>query len=151
MNRSVARFLASSAPESSYTSPEIEYYDVAIDITKARPTQLDSTDINSKYIILSKNEINIIIVEYSDRLAMFGFNYLKEFAKSFNVEIEAVEQKEKLELNEEMVNDLVSVITCFSAKIYGARGGRKLKQTLDELEKERQVDNIENNSKSNVD
>jgi excisionase family DNA binding protein len=84
------------------------------------------------------NEVNIIVVEYSDRLARFGFNYLKEFAKSFNVEIEAIEQKEKLEPNEEMVNDLVSVVTCFSAKIYGARGGRKIKQTIEELEKERQ-------------
>ena len=40
---------------------------------------------------------------------------------------------------------------CFSAKIYGARGGRKLKQTIKELEKERQGENIENNSKSNID
>jgi predicted site-specific integrase-resolvase len=36
-----------------------------------------------------------------------------------------VNHKEKLEPNEEMVQDLVSIITCFSAKIYGARGGKK--------------------------
>jgi excisionase family DNA binding protein len=51
--------------------------------------------------------------------------------------IEVLEQKEKLEPNQEMVQDLVSIITCFSAKIYGARGGRKVKKTLEELEKER--------------
>ena len=96
-------------------------------------------------------EVNMIIVEYPDRLAIFGYNYLKEYAKSFGVEIKAVEEKEKLEPNEEMIQDLVSVITCFSAKIYGARGGRKIKQTLKELERERQGENIENNSKSNVD
>lgn len=43
--------------------------------------------------------------------------------------------------NEEMVNDLVSLVTCFSARLYGARGGRKLKQmivqTLETLEQER--------------
>jgi predicted site-specific integrase-resolvase len=55
------------------------------------------------------------------------------------VEIEAVEASEKREANEEMVNDLVSVVTCFSAKIYGARGGRKIKKALNELEKERLV------------
>ncbi|HZK83914.1 MAG TPA: hypothetical protein VFC58_04385, partial [Desulfosporosinus sp.] len=35
-----------------------------------------------------------------------------------------------LQPNEEMVNDLVSIVTCFSARLYGARGGRKLKQTI---------------------
>lgn len=48
---------------------------------------------------------------------------------------------EKLQPNEEMVNDLVSIVTCFSARLYGARGGRKLKQTivqtLEALEQER--------------
>ncbi|SHK23518.1 hypothetical protein SAMN02744037_01946 [Tepidibacter formicigenes DSM 15518] len=98
------------------------------------------------------NEVNTIIVEYPDRLAGLGYNYLKEFAKSLNVNIESVEQNKKLEPNEEMVNDLVSIITCFSARLYGARGGRKLKKTINELEKERQVQNInENNNESNID
>jgi predicted site-specific integrase-resolvase len=44
-----------------------------------------------------------------------------------------------------MVQDLVSIITCFSAKIYGARGGKKAKKTLEELEKERQENHSENN------
>lgn len=93
------------------------------------------------------NEANAIVIEYNDRLARFGFNYIKEFLKAFNVEIEAVEQKTKLEPNEEMVNDLISIVTCFSARLYGARGGKKIKQTLLELEKERS-ENIENNNTS---
>lgn len=94
------------------------------------------------------NEINTIIVEYNDRLARFGFNYIKEFLKLFDVEIEAIEQKSKLEPNEEMVNDLVSVVTCFSARLYGARGGKKIKQTLLELEKERSQSSEDNNASS---
>ena len=82
-------------------------------------------------------EAQCIVVEYTDRLARFGFNYLKEFAKYNGVEIEAVHQKEKLENNEEMVNDLISVVTCFSARLYGARGGKKLKKVIAELETER--------------
>ena len=87
------------------------------------------------------NEADIIVVEYEDRLARFGYSYLKEFATSFNVEIQAVEQGVKLQPNEEMVNDLVSIVTCFSSRLYGARGWRKLKQTivqtLETLEQER--------------
>ena len=83
------------------------------------------------------SEVKKIVIEYDDRLARFGYNYLKSYAQSHSVEIEAVEENEKREANEEMVNDLVSVVTCFSAKIYGARGGRKIKKALNELEKER--------------
>jgi predicted site-specific integrase-resolvase len=63
-------------------------------------------------------------VEYADRVGRFGFNYLKDFVKYNGVDIEAVQQKEKLENSEEMVNDLISVVTCFSARLYGARGGK---------------------------
>lgn len=95
-------------------------------------------------------EVDIIVIEYEDRLARFGYAYLEEFAKMSKVTIEVLEQKEKLEPNQEMVEDLVSIITCFSAKIYGARGGRKVKKTLEELEKERQEEHSENNYESNT-
>jgi len=97
------------------------------------------------------SETDLIVVENEDRLAQFGYSYLKELAKSFNVEIEAVEQGLKLQPNEEMVNDLVSLVTCVSARLYGARGGRKLKQTivktLETLEQER-GESCENNHES---
>lgn len=32
--------------------------------------------------------------------------------------------QDKMDTNEEMVQDLVSVVTCFSARLYGSRGGR---------------------------
>lgn len=92
-------------------------------------------------------DVNKIVVEYEDRLARFGYNYLRAFARTYDVEIETIEQnKKQLEANEEMVNDLISVVTCFSAKIYGARGGRKLKKTLKELEKERLEVQVDENN-----
>ena len=100
------------------------------------------------------NEINLIVIEYLDRLAGFEYNYLKEFAKLFNVDIEIVEQNKKLEHNEEMVQDLVSVVTCFSARLYGSRGDRRIKydiqKSIQELEKERSA-NSENNNESHTD
>ena len=97
------------------------------------------------------SEVNTVVVEYPDRLARFGYNYLQEFCKSLNIDIEAVEQNEKLEANEEMVNDLISIVTCFSARLYGSRGGRKLKKNIQnsfkELEKE-MGESCENNDKS---
>lgn len=97
-------------------------------------------------------EVNKIIIEYPDRLARFGYNYLKEFCDALDVSIEAVQQNEQLEPNEEMVNDLVSLVTCFSARLYGSRGGRKIKKDIEnsikELEKERGEDSENNNEGS---
>lgn len=99
------------------------------------------------------SEADFIVVEHEDRLARFGCSYLKEFAASFNVTIEAVEKVGKLQPNEEMLNDLVSIVTCFSARLYGARGGRKIKQmlvqTLEVLEQER-GESAENDNESDA-
>ena len=82
-------------------------------------------------------EVNCIVVEHTDMLAKAGFNYLKEFAKYHGVEIESVEQNEWQGQPEEMVTDLVSVVTSFSSGLYGIKGGRKLKKVRAELETER--------------
>lgn len=89
-------------------------------------------------------EVNKIIIEYKDRLARFGFKYLEKIAKAYNVEIEIIEDKETKTIDEEMVEDLISIITSFSARIYGARGGKKVKETLNQLAKEG-VSNENNN------
>jgi predicted site-specific integrase-resolvase len=95
------------------------------------------------------SEIDSIIVEYPDRLARFGLNYLKEFCKSLNVNIEVIEEKTQLEPNEEMVNDLISVVTCFSARMYGARGGRKIKKDIEKSIKELSIERSENSEDNN--
>jgi len=37
-----------------------------------------------------------------------------------------------------MVDDLISIMTSFSARLYGKRGAKKMKKTLSELEREDQ-------------
>lgn len=54
MSKQAARFLYSSSPERSYTSPTIDYYDLSIDVLKARPTNIDLTQYQGRYILLSK-------------------------------------------------------------------------------------------------
>lgn len=51
-----------------------------------------------------------------------------------------------------MVNDLISVVTCFSVRLYGSRRRRKIKKDIEksihELEKER-GEKCESNNESN--
>ena len=55
-------------------------------------------------------------------------------------------QTTKTNNNEEMVNELISVVTCFSTRLYGERGCKKLKEVIAELETER-GGNSEGNNK----
>lgn len=81
---------------------------------------------------ITAGKVNVVVVEYKDRLARFGYAYLELFCKSHGARIEAIEEKASDDENEELVKDLISVVTSFSARIYGRRGGRKAKKELEE-------------------
>ena len=82
------------------------------------------------------HEIDKIVIEYEDRLARFGFRYLLEHAKAFDTEIEAIEKNDQSSTDDEMIKDIINIITRFTASIYGARGGKKVRETLMQLGKE---------------
>ncbi len=81
------------------------------------------------------NEVDKIVIEYPDRLARFGYKYLENHCTQTGVVIEVMERNELKGPDQEMVEDLIAIITSFSARLYGARGGRKVKQCLTELAK----------------
>lgn len=85
---------------------------------------------------IQESEVSYLIVEYKDRLAIFGYKYLERYCQSHNVEIIILDNQEEKDLNKEMVEDMISIITSFSARIYGRRGGKKVKETLLSLKKE---------------
>ena len=71
-----------------------------------------------------KREVNHIIVEYKDRLARYGFKFLMRFFKGLGCTVEFLDEKATKDDNEELVQDVLSLFTCFSARLYGKRGGR---------------------------
>ncbi|PTQ53527.1 MAG: hypothetical protein HSCHL_2022 [Hydrogenibacillus schlegelii] len=68
-----------------------------------------------------------------DRLARFGFDYLERHLKFCGVEIEVISPKEPEEAHAELVQDLLAIVTSFSARIDGDRGGRKIRRGFQEL------------------
>ena len=87
--------------------------------------------------LLSKdiNTFDYIIVEHKDRLTRFGFNYIKMLLENFNkdiiiVNVEAFEK-------EDLIEDFISIITFFCARIYGNRRvKRKTENIIKELKDE---------------
>ena len=76
--------------------------------------------------LVKKGEIDTIVIEYKDRLARFGFEYLKEAFASYGVKIVVLEENESKSPNEELVEDLIAIVTSFSARLYGKRGAKKI-------------------------
>lgn len=80
-----------------------------------------------------QGECKKLLIEYPDRLARFGYVYIERHLRYCGVEIIAIAEKEPEDTPSELVRDLLSIGTSFSARLYGARGGRKVRRGLREL------------------
>ena len=81
------------------------------------------------------NEFKILLVEHKDRLTRFGFNYIDILLKSHNKKIEVINLVDNNK--EDLMQDFVSIITSFCARIYGQRRSkRKTEKLIKELEDE---------------
>lgn len=82
--------------------------------------------------ILVDNNYNILLVEHKDRLTRFGFNYIDILFKSMGKTIEVVNISR--DDNNDLMDDFISVITSFCARIYGQRRcKRKTEKIIQEL------------------
>lgn len=68
--------------------------------------------------------IKTIIIAHKDRFIRFGYQWFEQFLKSNGVEIIVV-NNETLSPEEEMIQDLISIIHVFSCRIYGLRKYKK--------------------------
>ena len=85
---------------------------------------------------INKKEVDVIVVLYKDRLLRFGFELVEYFARINNVKIEVLDKINKTE-DEELVEDLIQIITVFSCRLQGRRKS-KTKEILDEFYKKMQ-------------
>lgn len=65
-------------------------------------------------------EVSRVIIAYPDRLTRFGFKTLEEFFRSYGTEIVMINKEEKTP-HEELVEDLITIISHFAEKLYGMR------------------------------
>lgn len=82
---------------------------------------------------INKKEVDLIVVLYKDRLLRFGFELVEYFAQLNNVKIEVLDRVDKNQ-DQELVEDLVQIITVFSCKLQG-KMKRKTKELIDEFSK----------------
>jgi predicted site-specific integrase-resolvase len=83
--------------------------------------------------LAERGEYKKLIIEYPDRLARFGYEYIERHLRYCGVEIIAIAEKEPEDVHTELVRDLLAIVTSFSARLYSARGGKKVRQGFREL------------------
>lgn len=88
---------------------------------------------------IGKGEIKTLILAHKDRLTRFGFEWFEHYAQSNGCEILVLNQ-ERLSPEQEMVQDLMTIVHCFSSRLYGLRNYRK---KLDEALKQEVTDAID--------
>lgn len=77
-----------------------------------------------------KGEISILVVAHKDRLCRFAFDFIQELATSVGCEL-VVANQESLSPQQELVEDLMAIIHCFSCRLYGLRNySKEIKENL---------------------
>ena len=70
--------------------------------------------------LLTKRTFDVLLVEHKDRLSRFGFRWF-ELLSPFRIEVVNVAEN----ATHDLMDDLVAILTSFSARLYGQRRGRK--------------------------
>jgi len=71
-----------------------------------------------------RREVQAVVVAYRDRLTGFGLEYLKTLFSILGVDVYTAFQEEPKDYAQELVEDLVEIVTSFASRIYGRRSKR---------------------------
>ena len=73
---------------------------------------------------IENEEIATLVIAHKDRLCRFGFEFFEHFAKEHNCELMVVNQP-SLSPQEEMVEDMLSIVHTFSSRLSGLEKHKK--------------------------
>ena len=86
--------------------------------------------------LLTDPTLTLVVVEHKDRLTRFGFNYIEQLLTRSvqDRRIEVVNLAENGNASQDLIQDFVSIVTSFCARLYGQRRSkRKAERIIAEL------------------
>ena len=90
--------------------------------------------LNELIELLCSGQIERLVLVHKDRLLRFGSEIIFKLCNIHDVEVEIINIGDELNPNEEIVKDVLEIITLFSEKLYGKRSHKSLKM-IDDLKK----------------
>jgi len=81
---------------------------------------------------ICSGKIDRLILTHKDRLLRFGSELVFSLCEQFGIEVVIMNKSEETRFEDDLVQDVLEIITVFSARLYGARSrkNQKLLQTL---------------------
>ena len=95
----------------------------------------DKTGLNELLTYIVNKKVETVFVLYKDRLVRFGFELIENLSALFGTNIEIINEENKIE-EEELVEDLIQIVTVFSARLNGKRAS-KSRKLLKELKNDK--------------
>jgi putative resolvase len=93
------------------------------------------------------NQIDRLILTHKDRLLRFGSELIFSLCEHFGVEVVIINKTENSNFEEDLVRDVLEIITVFSSRLYGARS-RKNKKLIEALKET--AEGLSNGSNPNI-
>ena len=84
---------------------------------------------------VEERKISKIVVAHEDRFIRLGFEWFEKFCKEHDCEIVVV-NLQSLSPEEEVTQDLLTIIHCFSSRLYGLRRYKKNIEAMLKAEEE---------------
>jgi putative resolvase len=75
--------------------------------------------------LVELGQVHCIIIAHRDRLVRFGYEYFEAFCERHHTELVVV-NGDSLSPEEELVRDLIAIVTVFSARLHGLRSYKKV-------------------------
>ena len=94
----------------------------------------DRSGLQKIFEMVENKQVDVVVVEFRDRLTRFGFEYLKRYFESHGVRVEVIEESGKGYM-EELIEDFVAIVISFAGRIYGKRSQKfsKIKKVIEEV------------------
>jgi putative resolvase len=81
---------------------------------------------------ICSGQIERLVLTHKDRLLRFGAELIFSLCEQFGIEVVIINKTESSSFEDDLVQDVLEIITVFSARLYGARS-RKNQKLLDAL------------------
>ena len=88
--------------------------------------------------MVTNSEVEKIVVLYKDRLIRFGYELIENLCNKFGTIIEIIDNTEKTD-EQELVEDLVQIVTVFSCRLQGKRADKAKKMIKELIEDDKDI------------
>ena len=113
--------------------PNETFEEIASGMNENRP------QLNKLIQLVIENKISKIYISYKDRLTRFGFDYFRNLFSMYGTEIVILNASKEEDFQQELTQDLISVIHYFSMKMYSNRR-KELKAAVKMLQEHVEVE-----------